>query len=70
MRRLCKEASDTVLRWSFWIWLGKEKEEWFAQREGKRVEVPVARISRPVESTVGAVVREPVSKDISIGYGR
>ena len=21
-----------ALRWSFWIWLGREKEEWFAQR--------------------------------------
>ena len=35
VRKLCKEASDVVLRWSFWIWIGKEKMEWFAQRSEK-----------------------------------
>ena len=34
VKKLCKEASDTALRWSFWIWLGREKAEWFSPNAG------------------------------------
>ena len=32
VKKVCNHVSDTALRWSFWIWIGREKTEWFAQK--------------------------------------
>ena len=47
----CKEASDTALRWSFWIWMGKDKNEWFAQKSSG--EAPTK--NKDAESMTGMV---------------
>jgi ubiquitin C-terminal hydrolase len=41
VRNVCKQVSDTALRWSFWIWIGKDKDQWFAGKN-KEVQTPDA----------------------------
>ena len=30
VKRICKQVSDMALRWSFWVWVGKDQERFFA----------------------------------------
>ena len=37
VKKICKQLSDTALRWSFWVWIGKDKEKFFAGKSDRSV---------------------------------
>ena len=60
VKKICKQLSDTALRWSFWVWIGKDKEKFFAGKSDgsvlklNQLDLEVSEGGDRAESTVDA----------------